>query len=308
MTVSGTASNVSPPAGRSRLGKWWASGDALPYILLLPSLAAIGIVIFYPFLSGLYYSLTDGSLLRAGNFVGLDNYIQLFGMRDFHNALWFSLLFAVANVAGCFLLGLGLALLMNMEMPGRAFFRVALLLPWIIPSVVSIVSWRWMVSDQHAIFNQIIRLFGGDAIFFLASEGWAQFMVILIKIWRSFPFMMLSLLAALQGIDRTLYEAAALDGASKWQMFWNITLPQLRDISIVLCLLMTIWTVNDFDTPWLLTQGGPSNATENLVVLAHKYTFARNELGVGSAISFVTLLILLVFIVFMLRKQKNPQA
>jgi ABC-type sugar transport system permease subunit len=308
VSISGAATKVSPTAGRSRFGKWWASGDALPYLLLLPSLAAIGVVICYPFVSGLYYSLTDGSLLRPGNFVGLDNYFKLLTMRDFHNSLWFSALFATANVIGCFLLGLGLALLMNMQMPGRAFFRVALLLPWIIPSVVSIVSWRWMVSDQHAIFNQIIRMFGGDPIFFLASEGWAQFMVILIKIWRSFPFMMLSLLAALQGIDRTLYEAAALDGATKWQMFWNITLPQLRDISIVLCLLMTIWTVNDFDTPWLLTQGGPSNATENLVVLAHKYTFARNDLGVGSAISFVTLIILLVFIVFMLRKQKNPQA
>lgn len=307
MTISGTRTNVSTPAGRSRVRQWWASGDALPYLLLLPSLAAIGIVICYPFVTGFYYSLTDGSLLRPGNFVGLDNYLQLLTMREFRNALWFSLIFAVANVAGCYVLGLGLALLMNMEMPGRAFFRVALLLPWIIPSVVSIVSWRWMVADQHAIINQIIRAFGGDAIFFLASEGWAQFMVILIKIWRSFPFMMLSLLAALQGIDRTLYEAAALDGATKWQMFWYITLPQLKDISIVLCLLMTIWTVNDFDTPWLLTQGGPSNATENLVVLAHKYTFARNDLGVGSAISFVTLGILLVFIIFMLRKQRNPQ-
>lgn len=294
-------------AGRSRVRRWWEAGEGLPYLLLLPSLIAIALVIFYPFVTGFWYSLTDGSLMRSGSFVGLDNYLRLLTMRDFHNSLWFSFLFAVANVAGCYTLGLGLALLMNMDMPGRAFFRVALLLPWIIPSVVSIVSWRWMVADQHAMFNQLIRMFGGDPVFFLANEGWAQFMVIVIKIWRSFPFMMLSLLAALQGIDRTLYEAAALDGASKWEMFWNITLPQLKNISIVLCLLMTIWTVNDFDTPWLLTQGGPANATENLVVLAHKYTFARNDLGVGSAISFVTLIILLVFIVFMLRKQKNPQ-
>ncbi|HEV7276595.1 MAG TPA: sugar ABC transporter permease [Devosiaceae bacterium] len=306
MTVS-NVTKAPPKAGRSRARLWWEAGEGLPYILLLPSLVVIGLVIFYPFVTGFWYSLTDGSLMRPGNFVGLDNYFQLFTMRDFQNSLWFSFVFAVANVVGCYLLGLGLALLMNMEMPGRAFFRVALLLPWIIPSVVSIVAWRWMVADQHAFFNQIIRFFGFDAVFFLANEVWAQVIVVLIKIWRSFPFMMLSLLAALQGIDRTLYEAAALDGASKWEMFWHITLPQLRDISIVLCLLMTIWTVNDFDTPWLLTQGGPANATENLVVLAHKYTFARNDLGLGSAISFVTLLILLVFIIFMLRKQKNPQ-
>lgn len=277
----------------------------LPYILLAPSVFLIGVVILYPFLQGFWYSLRDGSLLQAGDFVGLSNYLELFTMREFYNSLWFSFIFAVANVAGCYTLGLGLAMLMNQDMPFRGFFRVALLLPWIIPSVVSIVSWRWMVADQEAMFNQFLRALGFDPVFFLAHEGWAQFTVILVKIWRSFPFMMLSLLAALQGIDRTLYEAAAIDGCSGWQMFWKITMPQLKNISIVLCLLMTIWTVNDFDTPWLLTQGGPANATENLVLLAHKYTFSKNELGTGSAISFITLIILLIFIVFMLRKQEE---
>lgn len=132
-----------------------------------------------------------------------------------------------------------------------------------------------------------------------------MFSVIIIKIWRSFPFMMLSLLAGLQSIDRTLYEAAELDGAGPWQTFWFVTLPQLKNISIVLWILMTIWTVNDFDTPWLLTQGGPSNATENLVVIAYKYTFARNDVGLGAAISFVTLLLLMVLAVILLRKQRE---
>ena len=110
-------------------------------------------------------------------------------------------------------------------------------------------------------------------------DGWAQVVVIAVKIWRSFPFMMLSLLAALQGIDRALYEAAAIDGASRWQNFLHITLPQLRNVSIVLCILMTIWTINDFETPFLITGGGPSNATENLILLAYRYTFARNQVG-----------------------------
>lgn len=292
-------------AERRSARQWWRSGDALPFLLLFPSVVAIGIVILFPFFQGLYYSFTDGSLLKAGDFVGLQNYLKLLTMPDFHNALRFSVLFAAANVIGCFLIGLGLALLMNKDMPFRGFFRVVLLLPWIIPSVVSIVSWRWMVADHYAVVNQIIHFFGGKTIFFLSSNEWAQFVVIVIKIWRSFPFMMLSLLAALQGIDRTLYEAAAIDGAGKWKSFWYVTVPQIKDISIVLCLLMTIWSVNDFDTPWLLTQGGPSNSTENFVLLAYKYTFARNELGVGSAISFVTLIILMIFIVTMLRRQRE---
>nr|WP_246803541.1 sugar ABC transporter permease [Rhizobium leguminosarum] len=271
----------------------------------MPSVVVIGVVILIPFFEALQYSFTNSSLLEAGTFVGFDNYTKLLSSKDFWNAFRFSVIFALANVVGCYILGLGLALLMNMEMPFRGFFRVALLLPWIIPSVVSIVSWRWMVADHNAVFNQIIQLFGGRPIFFLSNNDWAQFTVVLIKIWRSFPFMMLSLLAALQGIDRSLYEAAALDGATKWKAFWHVTLPQIRDVSIVLCLLMTIWSVNDFDTPFLLTQGGPANSTENFVLLAYKYTFARNDLGTGAAISFVTLIILMVFIVIMLRRQRE---
>ena len=117
--------------------------------------------------------------------------------------------------------------------------------------------------------------------------------------------MMLSLLAALQSIDQTLYEAAAIDGATGWQKFRFITLPQLRNVSIVLCLMMMIWTVNDFDTPWLLGQGGPANATQNLVILAYRYTFERNNVGMGSATSFVTLFGLMILVAIVLRLQRK---
>jgi multiple sugar transport system permease protein len=117
--------------------------------------------------------------------------------------------------------------------------------------------------------------------------------------------MMVSLLAALQSIDRSLYEAAAIDGASRWQTFIYVTMPQLKGISIVLCILMTIWTINDFETPWLITQGGPSGATENLILLAHRLTFARNQIGLGSAVSFVTFLILMALAITMLRQQRD---
>jgi ABC-type sugar transport system permease subunit len=290
---------------RDGAGTWIRSGNALPFMLLAPSAVLMIVVIAYPMITGFYYSFTDGSLLKPGDFVGLSNYVDLLGSTDFHRAALFSLVFALFNVAGCYVLGLSLALLMNQDMPGRAFFRIALLLPWIVPSIVSIVSWRWLMADQNALFNQIIRAFGGSPVFFLSDQAWAIAMVIVIKIWRSFPFMMLSLLAALQGIDRNLYEAAVLDGANKWQLFWYVTLPQLKNISIVLCLLMTIWTVNDFDTPWLLTQGGPANATENFVLLAFRYTFGRNDVGLGSAVSFVTLIVLMVLVVFMLRRQRE---
>jgi len=126
-----------------------------------------------------------------------------------------------------------------------------------------------------------------------------------IKIWRSFPFMMVSCLAALQSINQELYEAAEIDGAARWQTFRDVTLPQIRNISIVMWILMTIWSVNDFETPWLLTQGGPSFATENLSVLAYRYTFNRTAVGVGASISFVTMLILMIFAVLLLRRQRE---
>lgn len=290
---------------RISAGDWLRSRHSLPYFLLAPSILMILGVIAYPMVLGFLYGFSDSTMLKHGAFVGLDNYTRLLSSADFHHALFFSLIFAVFNVLGCYLLGLGLALLMNEDVPGRAFFRVALLLPWIVPSIVSIVSWRWLIADQNALFNRIIQYFGGSPIFFLSDAAWATTVVIVIKIWRSFPFMMLSLLAALQGLDRTLYEAAAIDGATRWKSFLYITMPQLKNISIVLCLLMTIWTVNDFDTPWLLTQGGPANATENLVLLAYRYTFGRNDVGMGSAVSFTTLIILMVLVIFMLPAQRE---
>lgn len=280
--------------------------DLLPLMLLVPSVVLIGAVIAYPLLSGMSYSIHGGTLLKPGEFIGAQNFRTLAGLSDFYNALRFSAIFAVVNVACCYLLGLSIALLMNLDIPGRAFFRVAFLLPWIIPSIVSVVSWRWLVADQTAPVNQFLMMIGANPIYFLSSDFWAQVVVCLVKIWRSFPFMMVSILAALQSIDRSLYEAAALDGASRWRMFVHVTMPQLRGISIVLCILMTIWTINDFETPWLITQGGPSNATENLIILAYRLTFARNQIGLGSAVSFVTFLILMALAVILLRQQREP--
>ncbi len=288
------------PAPRRRI-------DLLPYVLFLPSIALILLIILYPLLTGLYYSLKDGSLLKTGVFVGLANYRDLLSLPDFRHALWFSTIFAVCSVVGSYVIGLGLALLLNRNVPGRGFFRVALLLPWIIPSIVSIVSWRWMIADENGLVNVALEQLGLGPIYFLSTGKWAVFSVIMIKIWRSFPFMMVSCLAALQSIDRDLYEAAEIDGASRWQSFRDITLPQIAGISVVMWILMTIWSVNDFETPWLLTQGGPSNATENLIVLAYKYTFTRNDVGLGSAIAVVSMVILMALATLLLRKQDTEE-
>ena len=280
-------------------------GNVTPYLLLLPSLLLIAFIIVYPFLTGILYSLREGSLLKLGPFVGLDNFVQLFGEPDFRHAALFSLYFAVFNVIGSYVLGLGLAILLNQDIPLRGFLRVSFLLPWILPSIVAVTSWRWMIKDQYGLINVLLGQFGVEPIYFLSTETWAVVATIVVKIWRSYPFVLLSLLAALQGIDQTLYEAARIDGAGSWQTFRHITLPQLKNISIVVCILMTIWSVNGFDSIWLLTQGGPSKATENFIVLAFRYTFSSNNVGLGSAVAVVSFLILTVFAALMLRAQRE---
>jgi len=182
----------------------------LPYVLLLASLAFIFIIEFYPFINGVSFSFHKGSLLSTGAFVGLGNYLRLFNSPSFYNSLWFSFIFAFFNVLVSYVLGLALALFLNLDFPGRGFCRVALLVPWIVPAVVSIVSWKWLIADKGGLVNVILSSFGAGPIYFFSQSGWAMVAVIVIKIWRSFPFMLLSLLAALQVIDKTFYEAARM--------------------------------------------------------------------------------------------------
>jgi multiple sugar transport system permease protein len=273
--------------------------------LLLPSVFLILMINLYPFFTAVYYSLTDGTMLVNGQFVGLTNYLRLFQQNDFLHSLWFSFIFSIFSVFGSYALGLVFALILNQDIPGRGFFRVALLVPWIIPSIVSMVSWRWMIGDQTGLVNVVIMALGFDPVYFLSTERLAMFSVILVKVWRSFPFMMLSLLAGLQTIEREQYEAAQIDGAGRWQSFWYVTMPHLFNLSVVLGILMTIWSVNDFETPYLLTGGGPSNATENLIVLTYRYTFRRNDVRMGTATAFVTLIILLILALWLLRRQRQ---
>jgi ABC-type sugar transport system permease subunit len=280
--------------------------DILPYVLLLPSVLFIIAIELYPFLTGLVYSFQNGSLLAPGTFVGFQNYLATFSDPEFQYSLGFSALFAVFSVAGSYLLGLVLALLLVKNFPLRGLFRVLLIIPWILSSIVTIVSWRWLIQDQHGTINVILGWLHLGPIFFLSDTKWAVASVIVIKIWRSFPFMMISLIAALQTIDVNLYEAARIDGAGRWASFRSVTFPGIQNISIILWILMAIWSVNDFETPFLLTQGGPSNATESLMILAYKDTFARNSVGSGSAVAFISLIILMTLAIVMMRfRNKN---
>lgn len=278
-----------------------------PLMLVAPALLLVAVINIYPFMSGLWYSVHGGSIVKIGEFVGVENYGRLLQREEFWNAFWFSLVFGFFGVTGSYLLGLGLALLLNQEFPGRGFLRAAMLLPWIIAPVVSVVSWRWLISDQSAFVNRLLESLGAEPVLFLAEPFWARVVVILLKIWRSYPFMFVSLLAVLQSIPKELVDSALIDGANSWQRFKFVTFPFIRMMSVIMMILMTIWCFNDFETIWLMTQGGPSRSTENLVVLAYKYFFIKNDIGAGAAIAVISLVIMMLLAFLMLRVNRKNE-
>ncbi len=298
-------------AGNSIGDKFKVSNDTrdkiLCFMFLLPSICFISFIIVYPMITGLMYSFKNGTMFDSGTFVGLENFKRIFVMPEFWNACRFSAIFSVIGVSGSYGIGLGLALFLNKDVPFRNFFRAAILIPWIVPSIVSIVSWRWLLGDQGSIINTILGAFGKSPILFLADQTWAVLSVSFVKVWRSFPFMMVSLLAVLQTIPEEQYEAARIDGANRLQLFKYVTWPNLIPITIVCGILMTIWSVNDFDTIFLLTNGGPFDSTQNIVVMAYKYSFTKNDIAGGSAMAIITMLTLMILANFVLRVQKKTE-
>lgn len=278
---------------------------SIPWAFLAPSILILGAITAYPMVYAIVLSFQAGSFVDAGGWVGLDNYGEVFSSDLFKNALRFSVISTVATVIGSYVLGLSLALMVHRMRRGRWLVQLGLLLPWVIPGVVSVVAWRWMTSSDDALGNTVVGWFGIEPIAFLADPFWASVVVILLRIWRTFPFMFITLLAARQGVPDDLYEAASLDGSRGWSSFRHITLPQLSRVSIVGALLVAIWTFNDFESIFLLTRGGPSNATYNLVVLSYYEAFFGSSVGVAAAIGILGMVLLLVFSFVLLRLLKR---
>lgn len=300
--------NLAPRSNGGRsLWDTKARDRALSFFFLLPSVACTGLIIMYPLISGILYSLKDSTLFDDGSFVGLESFMRVLSMPAFWRAMRFSAEFSILGVAGSFAIGLLLALLLNNDIPARSFFRAALLIPWIVPSIVSVVAWRWLLGDTSGMANMILGWFHIKPILFLADRNWAVISVSVVKIWRSFPFIMISILAVLQTIPGEQYEAARIDGANRRQTFRFVTWPNLVPITIVCGILMTIWSVNDFDTIYLLTNGGPFEATQNVVVMAYKYAFVKNDISAGSAMAIITMVVLMILANIVMKVQRSQE-
>ncbi len=275
----------------------------LAYLLVGPALLSIALVAFYPLLSDLWLSLHSKNLrfpARGEPFVGIQNYLTLIQDGRFWNALRNTSVIAAVSVTAEMVLGMLAALAIHRSFRGRGMVRAGLLVPWAMTTVVTARMWDWIFNANYGIFNAALlnlRLIGAYRAW-TASADSAIWAVIGADVWKTMPFMALLLLAGLQMIPSDLYEAARIDGAGAWRIFWRITLPLLRPSILVALLFRTLDVVRIFDLPFVLTGGGPGYATETLSIYAYRTLFTNLDFGYGATLSFGMFLVVMIVALF----------
>lgn len=266
-------------------------------LFVAPALVFVALVLIYPLGYNFYLSLHDvtTSNYLSGDypFVGLENYRQVAVDPEFRHSLVVAALFTGGSLAGQFTLGFALALFFDRPFPGGGLMRAILLLGWLLPAVVASNIWRWMLAGDYGVVNHLLQSLGALQAprYWLAEPDTALIGVTVASIWSGIPFFMVLLLAGLQGIPRTLYDAARVDGANAWQRFLYITLPQMRPVALTVLLLGFIYAFKSFDEIFIMTGGGPVNATTTLPLFAYELTFESFRFGTGTAAATVLLLI-----------------
>ena len=290
MTVEVGSRAVTPStAPRTPLWRKLGRDFALAYILLIPLILILFVLLAYPIASALWITLQDKTIGMVGRFIGLENYRELL-LDDpfFWQVVRNGFIFTIGSVVLKLLVGMIMALVLNQPLVLRGLWRGLLLMPWVAPTVVTALSWRWIL-DLTGVLNLMLRDLGlmKTSIPWLAQYGTAMFSLVLVNTWRGFPFFGITLLAGLQAIPQELYEAADIDGASVWQRFRYVTMPSLRTVILVVTILSTIWTFNDFSVVWLLTGGGPGHATDVFATYTYKLGFITSRLGYGQTVSVI---------------------
>jgi ABC-type sugar transport system permease subunit len=294
-------SDTARPASFRLPRRWFpaTSPALLAYLLVLPEVLLLAALMAYPFFYAIFVSFTDRVVGNAGHWIGLANFRYLWQSSSFDAAVWNTVVLVVASDALKLVIGLGLALLVNQRFRGRGLFRSFLILPWAMPGFVAFLAWRVLYQPIGGGLNLLLTETGLHAgiIDWLGQKSTAMPAVIAATVWRGFPFWFICLLAALQHVPLELYEAARIDGANSWQRFRHVTLPSIRQVIIVTTLLSSIWTANAFENVWLLTQGGPSNATIIFPVLAY-FGMQTQRLGEAASVSIAMLPVLAILVLF----------
>jgi len=292
---------------RRRLGADWHLG----YLFVLPMVVMVLALVAYPFCYAAYLSLTRKYVGVPPVFVGFENYVRLAYDGFFRRAVWNSFVFTFASVGFKLVLGMVMALVLTSRIRYRNLFTGLLLIPWVAPTVVSALNFLWIFDASLGVLNYLlVRVFRilPQGVGWLSEAGTAMASVIFVNVWRGFPFFGISFLAGLKAIPAELYEAAAVDGASIAQRFRHVTLPSLRNIIIIVMLLSTIWTFNDFAIVYILTKGGPGGATQVLPVFTYEMAFGAQRLGEAIAVALYMLPALAMVIIVLSRYMRRSHA
>jgi len=267
---------------------------------MLPAAVLLLVFLTYPLGLGLWLGFTDARIGRPGQWIGLENFESLFGDSLARLSLFNTLFYTVIASAVKFALGLWLALLLNRHLPFKAMIRAVVLLPFIVPTALSAIAFWWIYDAQFSVVSWLLVKMGliDTYINFLGEPWAARFSTIAANIWRGVPFVAICLLAGLQTISPTLYEAAALDGATEWQKFRHVTLPMLTPIIAVVMTFSVLFTFTDFQLIYVLTRGGPLNATHLMATLSFQRAIPGGNLGEGAALAMAMVPFLLAAILF----------
>jgi multiple sugar transport system permease protein len=267
---------------RLKINREWLS-----FWFMLPAAAFLILFLAYPQALGIWISFTDARIGQSGAFVGLENYDWLSDDSVFWLSVFNTLLYTTVASVVKFAVGLYLALLLNENMPFKAIVRAIVLVPFIVPTVLSAIAFWWLFDAQFSVISWSLRHLGliSDNIDFLGNPWNARWSVIFANIWRGIPFVAITLLAGLQTVPPSLYEAATIDGANRWQIFRHVTYPMLTPIIAVVMTFSVLFTFTDFQLIWVLTKGGPVNATQLMATLSYQRAILGGRLGEGAAIS-----------------------
>ena len=271
----------------------------LALALLTPTAVLLGLFIAYPFVEGVLLSLSSARVGDPGHFVGLKNFHKIWNDSIFHTTVWNTFWYTGVTTVFKLALGLWLAILLNRHFRGKAIIRAFILLPFIIPTVLSTFAWKWMFDPTFSVINWTLFQLGliTTRINWLGDPDLAMTSIIVINVWRGVPFFAITLLAGLQTISPELHEAAAIDGARPWARFWHVTWPLLMPVTLVVVLFSVIQTFADFQLVYVMTGGGPANATHLFATYAYQLGIGTGLLSEGAAISLAMFPFLFIIVV-----------
>jgi multiple sugar transport system permease protein len=305
---SGAAAPISValpgrPSQTARVTRLLENEALLAAALLLPTMVILGLFIAYPFVMGVWLSLSSTSVGNVGEFVGLKNFVKAWNDGIFQVAFKNTFVYTFWATIFKLTLGMWLALLLNRSFRGKRIVRASMLLPFIVPTVLSTFAWRWMFDPTFSVLNWLLYKTGFivTKLPFLSDGVYGMWCAIVVNTWRGMPFFAITLLAGLQTISPDLHEAASLDGANGWRRFWHVTWPLLKPVTLVVVVFSIIQTFSDFQLIYVLTGGGPANATHLLATYAYQIGVATGLLGEGAAISLFMLPVLFVVVWIQLR-------